>query len=586
MVPAQNGRNNSRMAKRLLWRGTARHSNRTVRIDGDEHAGGGMAEYSKNELKEVFLWPEGSGEKVRTRIRRASWLPDLWAWRHPSWEWSWPVRCLSSSICSHWFRRFPRSSSSKIPMSTWRRSCTHLTGSCSPGLPVRTERRFALDSVSVHVVEALVATEDYRFFDHWGIDLFRLFSAAAKTVLGDRQGGSTITQQLARNLYVQVGNEISIKRKLKEAMTALQLERNYTKTEILEMYLNTVPFGYNSFGIETASQTYFGKSAIDLDLGRKCYSWLVSSRVRRSIILAVIPSVPSRDEISSSRRWSGMAISMPRRPPWSRLIHWRLSFRLLTHTDNLAPHFAERVRLWLRDWAKETDQKHLYGRAGRLHDTGLQIPEDGRAGRIPSIGRIAGRRWRWLESGTVTRLGRDRVWRLRQDQGEGRLRAVRSVLGCESADVLNDMIRERHPTFKEALSGMVARLSEALAWVERTWNVFRFTEGPTRHASKRGYWSWIPCPVTWKPGLEAGTTKSTSTITLLWPDGRRVRHSNRSLYTAAIDNGYSPYYRLLDDSVTIELPGAQEPWKPKNSHGSYSRTDDDASRGPRRVRST
>jgi penicillin-binding protein 1A len=84
----------------------------------------------------------------------------------------------------------------------------------------------------------------------------------ARTLQGDLQGGSTITQQLARNLYPdEIGRAASITRKLKEAITALKIEAVYSKTEILETYLNTVPFLYNAFGIEMAARTYFDKSA-------------------------------------------------------------------------------------------------------------------------------------------------------------------------------------------------------------------------------------------------------------------------------------------------------------------------------------
>ena len=87
------------------------------------------------------------------------------------------------------------------------------------------------------------------------------------TFAGDRQGGSTITQQLARNLYPdEIGRAASLTRKLKEAITALKIEALYTKEEILETYLNTVPFLYNAFGIEMAARTYFDKSARRLDV--------------------------------------------------------------------------------------------------------------------------------------------------------------------------------------------------------------------------------------------------------------------------------------------------------------------------------
>src|SRR5690606_321462 len=119
-----------------------------------------------------------------------------------------------------------------------------------------------LDEISDHVVEALIATEDHRFYDHSGVDVIRMLGAFYHTVTGDPQGASTITQQLARNLYPdQIGRSRSLTRKLKEIITALKIERVYTKDEILQTYLNTVPFLYNAFGIEMAARTYFDKSA-------------------------------------------------------------------------------------------------------------------------------------------------------------------------------------------------------------------------------------------------------------------------------------------------------------------------------------
>jgi len=122
------------------------------------------------------------------------------------------------------------------------------------------------DSISTHAVNALIATEDHRFHRHWGVDLKGIAAAVFDLFTGNLRGASTITQQLARNLYnEQVGREVTIERKLKEMVTAVELERRYTKREIVEMYLNTVSFGSNSFGIEAASRTYFGTAAHDLD---------------------------------------------------------------------------------------------------------------------------------------------------------------------------------------------------------------------------------------------------------------------------------------------------------------------------------
>jgi penicillin-binding protein 1A len=115
--------------------------------------------------------------------------------------------------------------------------------------------------LSPFVVNALVATEDSRFYEHSGIDFARSFSIIFYNLMGKAQGGSTITQQLAKNLFNGGGSHnpfVRITQKLKELIISVQLERHYTKQEILTMYLNTVSFGaYNTYGIKSAARTYF-----------------------------------------------------------------------------------------------------------------------------------------------------------------------------------------------------------------------------------------------------------------------------------------------------------------------------------------
>ena len=123
-----------------------------------------------------------------------------------------------------------------------------------------------LKDVSPDLINALIATEDRRFYEHSGIDPIRLVASAWNTLHGDMQGGSTLTQQLARNLFpVEIGNERNLNRKLREAITALRLERSSSKAQILESYLNSAPFLYNVRGIEMAARTYFDKPASQLD---------------------------------------------------------------------------------------------------------------------------------------------------------------------------------------------------------------------------------------------------------------------------------------------------------------------------------
>ena len=133
---------------------------------------------------------------------------------------------------------------------------------------LKNRTRITFESLPQDLINALVATEDRKFFDHWGVDLKRLFQALVKNVISlnlKKEGASTITQQLAGNLYLN-RREATLSRKIREAMTAVQIERTYTKQEILAYYFNTVYFGKGAYGIEAAAQTYFNKNVKDLNL--------------------------------------------------------------------------------------------------------------------------------------------------------------------------------------------------------------------------------------------------------------------------------------------------------------------------------
>jgi penicillin-binding protein 1A len=115
--------------------------------------------------------------------------------------------------------------------------------------------------------QAFIATEDQRFYSHFGIDPIGLVRAMATNLMAGSlvQGGSTLTQQLAKNIYLDPSR--SLERKGKEAVLALWLERKYSKAQILELYLNRVYFGAGAYGVEAASRRYFGKSARNVNLG-------------------------------------------------------------------------------------------------------------------------------------------------------------------------------------------------------------------------------------------------------------------------------------------------------------------------------
>lgn len=137
-----------------------------------------------------------------------------------------------------------------------------------------------LDQIAPELKEATIAVEDRKFYEHHGFDIVGVGRAILVNIkeMSMAQGASTLTQQLARNLYLT--HEKTWSRKIKEAVYTAQLEMNFTKDEILQMYLNEIYYGHGAYGIEAASQLYFGKSATDLTLAE-------------SALLAGVPKGPT-----------------------------------------------------------------------------------------------------------------------------------------------------------------------------------------------------------------------------------------------------------------------------------------------------
>lgn len=134
------------------------------------------------------------------------------------------------------------------------------------------ERRMLIpfDQLPPYLIDCLLATEDRKFYSHWGVDIRRVIGATLHNIMRlnlTREGASTLTQQLARSLFPDVlSPEKSYIRKMKEALTAVKIERTYSKNEILQMYLNQHYFGRGAYGIQAAAQVYFSKNAWDLSL--------------------------------------------------------------------------------------------------------------------------------------------------------------------------------------------------------------------------------------------------------------------------------------------------------------------------------
>ncbi|GAB3479569.1 penicillin-binding protein 1A [Polaromonas eurypsychrophila] len=225
-----------------------------------------------------------------------------------------------------------------------------------------------LAEISPHVVNALISTEDARFYQHRGMHLQRTASAAMNTVQGKVQGGSTITQQLARNLYPEeIGRARTMTRKIKEAITSLKIEAVYSKDEILETYLNTVPFLYNAYGIEMAARTYFDKTADTLNVlesatligmlkGTSYYNPVLNPEralQRRNTVLGrMVRHQKLPAEQLAALKQMPLKVDFERQEP----------------ELGPAPHFTQQLRRWLIEWA-DRNSYNMYADGLVVHTT-------------------------------------------------------------------------------------------------------------------------------------------------------------------------------------------------------------------------
>lgn len=205
-----------------------------------------------------------------------------------------------------------------------------------------------------NLVQALVATEDIRFEKHAGVDLKALFRVAFGVVTGNsRGGGSTLTQQLAKNLFPRdkdMSKPELVMRKFKEWITAIRLERNYSKQEILAMYLNTVDFGSQSWGIKIAAKTFFNKQVDSLKLEE--------SALLVGVINAPTWYSPVRNPERSFERRNLVLKQMKRYNFITQDVYDSVSqipldmsnFGVRGHASGLATYFREILRMEMKDW--------------------------------------------------------------------------------------------------------------------------------------------------------------------------------------------------------------------------------------------
>ncbi len=233
------------------------------------------------------------------------------------------------------------------------------------------------EDLSPNIVNALLATEDIRFHSHSGVDIRSLFRVLVRNLIGGQRsagGGSTITQQLAKNLFPRQEDlstpQIAVI-KLKEWVTAAKLERNYTKEEIIAMYLNTVDFGSHAFGVKIASRTYFNTSPDSL-------------KIEEAAVLVGMLKAPSwfnpvRNPERATDRRNVVIYQMAKYgyiepEDYDSIVSIPLDmskFRIQDHRAGLATYFREQLRKELGQWSKNKLKPD--GTPYNIHTDGLKI---------------------------------------------------------------------------------------------------------------------------------------------------------------------------------------------------------------------
>ncbi len=417
--------------------------------------------------------------------------------------------------------------------------------------------------LSPNLVNALKATEDVRFESHSGIDIRGLMRVFMKTIIlrQNTGGGSTITQQLAKNLFPrgEKMNKLQLAtRKLKEWIIAVKLERNYTKQEILAMYLNTVEFGNNAYGIKSASSTYFGKDPKNLNIQEaSMLIGLLQAPSRYNPVRNPKNAMFRRNTVIGQLEkykfiTSAQADSIYKLPV-------DLQFKAEGHTEGLATYFREVLRQDLLKWCRE--HKKNDGNPYNLYTDGLRIYTT-----------IDSRMQQYAEQ--AVRENMKDLQKTFYDHWKGR------VAWAEHPEIITDAMKksERYQTMKDtgATDAQIKTVFDKKVKMKVfTWKGERDTMLSPLDSIKyykmylrTGFMSMEPQTGyvrAWVGGNEYKYFQYDQV-----KDGKRQVGSTFKpfLYTLAMQEGYSPCYEVPNVPVTI-IDAVGTPWTPSNSDGKY-----------------
>jgi penicillin-binding protein 1A len=392
-----------------------------------------------------------------------------------------------------------------------------------------------IDSIPKNLINALIATEDRKFYRHWGIDLDRVLKAMVKNILSFRirEGASTITQQLARNLYLS--QELSITRKIREAITAIQIERTYTKEEILEMYLNIAYFGMSAYGVESASFVYFGKSPSELTLAEcALLVGMLRSPARYNPFEYPERAIKIRDVVLKNMLTVGFIMEQEYEKARTEPLNLNRGREYIY--SGIAPHFLEYIR-WQLQKKAEKYGFNIY-RDGLVVYTTLDARMQRHAIRavkeqLAVLQQEFDKSWRWDKN--LLKVFLDKA--IKQDPRY--VNADSSEKPKIYAQLLNNN------AFVDSVKREATRIQVGFVAIDPQTGYIKAMVGSSNFE-------------VFKYGLNHVTQIKRQPGSAFKP----------FVYTVAIDNGYSPAYQLLNQPITIMMANGER-WTPSNFDGTF-----------------
>ncbi len=427
------------------------------------------------------------------------------------------------------------------------------------------------DELSDPLRQALLAQEDIRFYDHSGVDLEAILRAVF--FLGQRGGGSTLTQQLAKNLYkirgdhnngalknIRVFKLNTIISKAKEMITSIKLERAYTKEEILTMYLNTVDFGGNSFGIKVAAKTFFGSTTDTLKAEEAAVLvGVLGATSRFNPVYNYDKSLARRNQVLSQMEKYEFLSKVEADSLRAMPINLD-NYGVENQNQGLAPYFRTRVKVELMNWCKKNGYD-LFADGLRIYST---IDP-----RMQKMAEIAVNEWMVKLQDTF-----NIHWQGAEPWVDEEFKPLKDYVKNSIRKTMNyRRLKRKFPNSSDSVEFYLnkKRKMRVFSWNGEIDTVFSSYDSLKyyRHFLHTGFMAMDPYTghvKTWVGGINHKYFKFDHV-----KQGKRQPGSTFKpiVYTAAIDNGFSPCFELEDAPVTFVLPEGDS-YTPNNANGRFS----------------